>query len=266
MARPKRNSAVQVEDRAFRDPRFQMLAGCAGLADADHARGKMLHLWAYCVDRGSYILPDDIVASVVPVAALVTSALAEKVDGGVRIKGGPPARLASAISMFRQPDESPVADIATTALALTEQQDARRRSLVNLFAYWRERCDHPQAKLTPERATCIGARLRDGYTEAEIRKAIEGAAVAAYVDKDSGKKFDDLTLICRNGSKLEDFISRGVKVFGEIKIEMSEASSVDDQISSLRRDMAAMRKDGRTTEYTIALEKLQKLQNERSGK
>ena len=81
-------------------------------------------------------------------------------------------------------------------------EDARE-----LFGYWQERCGHQKAKATPERLRAIRARLRDGYSVADVRRAIDGAATGAYVD-DRGKRHDDLTLICRNGSKLEDFIAR----------------------------------------------------------
>jgi hypothetical protein len=78
-----------------------------------------------------------------------------------------------------------------------------------LFDYWRERCRHPGAKLDngDTRWQKVGARLREGYTPEQIRKAIDGAAVGAYVN-DAGKRFDDLELICRNKVKLEDFIER----------------------------------------------------------
>ena len=76
-----------------------------------------------------------------------------------------------------------------------------------LFAYWQQQCGHGHAKLTPDRKQKIAARLREGYTPEQIRQAIDGAARAAYVD-DAGKRHDDLTLICRTGSKLEDFIER----------------------------------------------------------
>jgi hypothetical protein len=76
-----------------------------------------------------------------------------------------------------------------------------------LFDYWRERCDHPLAKLTAERVTKIRARRRDGYTVEFIKQAIDGAAVAPFVNE-QGRRFDDLELICRNGTKLESFAGR----------------------------------------------------------
>lgn len=77
----------------------------------------------------------------------------------------------------------------------------------DLFAYWQQRCGHPTSKLTAERRRKIEARLREGYTVAQVRQAIDGAARAAFVN-DNGKRFDDIELICRNGTKLEDFMGR----------------------------------------------------------
>jgi len=79
-----------------------------------------------------------------------------------------------------------------------------------LFAFWQQQCGHPHAKLTSDRRTKIRARLSDGYTVEDVRRAIGGAAVAAFVD-DRGKRHDDLELICRNGSKLESFMARASK-------------------------------------------------------
>jgi hypothetical protein len=77
----------------------------------------------------------------------------------------------------------------------------------DLFDHWKQATGHTQAVFTPERRTKIRARLAEGYTPLDIRTAIDGAAKAPFVN-DAGKRFDDLTLICRNGSKLEDFIDR----------------------------------------------------------
>jgi hypothetical protein len=81
------------------------------------------------------------------------------------------------------------------------------RAARDLFAYWQDRCGHPHAKPTRDRLAKVQARLREGYTPEQIRQAIDGASVAPYVD-DNGKRFDDLELVCRNGSKLESFIGR----------------------------------------------------------
>jgi hypothetical protein len=78
---------------------------------------------------------------------------------------------------------------------------------VILFDYWRTQCGHPKALLTRDRVTKVLARLREGYSVEDIRRAIDGAAKHAYVN-DRGVRYDDLELICRSGSKLEGFIQR----------------------------------------------------------
>lgn len=79
--------------------------------------------------------------------------------------------------------------------------------VAGLFAYWQEQTKHPTAKLTDDRRARVETRLREGYTPEQIRQAIDGAARGAFVN-DTGKRFDDIELICRTGSKLEGFIER----------------------------------------------------------
>jgi hypothetical protein len=101
-------------------------------------------------------------------------------------------------------------DILRARLSQLEGSGPRRvpvEEVHELFDYWRERCDHPLAKLTAERVTKIRARRRDGYTIEFIKQAIDGAAVAPFVNE-RGRRFDDLELICRNGTKLESFAGR----------------------------------------------------------
>ena len=90
-----------------------------------------------------------------------------------------------------------------------DRLDESRRSIdvSELFAYWQQRCGRAHAKLTNDRRGKIKARLGEGYTVDQIRQAIDGAALDAFVDE-KGKRFDDIELICRNGSKLESFIGR----------------------------------------------------------
>lgn len=83
-------AAVRVDAEAFMDERFVTLARLAGLADADHARGKMLRLWRQCTDRNTSVLTVETVESVLGANAsesLVKSDLGELVEGGIRIRG-----------------------------------------------------------------------------------------------------------------------------------------------------------------------------------
>lgn len=96
-------------------------------------------------------------------------------------------------------------------VALDEQAKSASADVVReLFAYWQERCGHPNALPSDNRKRKVKARLREGYTPEQIRCGIDGAAKAAYTS-DDGRRHDDLELICRNASKLDSFIERGVK-------------------------------------------------------
>ncbi len=82
--------SVRIEDDAFGDLRFDILATEAGLADADHARGKMIRLWRQCTAENVHTLPEAVVVSVLGsrgVSALIVARLGEKNSHGVRIKG-----------------------------------------------------------------------------------------------------------------------------------------------------------------------------------
>ncbi len=102
-----------------------------------------------------------------------------------------------------------VPSLPPTGQDRTEQNRTKNPSKTEaeLFAFWQEATRHPQAKLTDERRRKIRQRLDEGYTVEQIRQAIRGAAVGAFVDE-RGKRYDDLELICRNGTKLESFIDR----------------------------------------------------------
>ena len=81
---------VSIENDAFGDIRYETLARSCGLADADHARGKMARIWRQCTTERRYVLSAEDVESVLGengVDALERARLGEKVDGGIRIRG-----------------------------------------------------------------------------------------------------------------------------------------------------------------------------------
>lgn len=82
--------SVRIEGEAFSDVRYDVLATACGLADADHARGKMAKLWRQCTAQKAYALPIAVVVSVLgpnAVSGLVESSLGEVVEAGIRIRG-----------------------------------------------------------------------------------------------------------------------------------------------------------------------------------
>lgn len=91
-------------------------------------------------------------------------------------------------------------------------------------AYWREKCNHPRAKIDGRRYRAVRARLvhrgRDTLDErvAYIKQAIDGAAAAPNRNERTGEAYDDLELICRNEPKLDSFAARAPKAdVGELE-------------------------------------------------
>ncbi len=83
-------ASVRIEDEAFSDVRFQILATGCQLADASHAIGKMAILWRQCTALNTYVLSESTITAVLGprgVESLVESQLGERVDDGIRIRG-----------------------------------------------------------------------------------------------------------------------------------------------------------------------------------
>ena len=83
-------------------------------------------------------------------------------------------------------------------------------SLIRIFNHWCLSMNkNNRTQFTANRKTCVTARLKDGYSEDDIICAITSSAKSPYHmgQNDTGTIYDDLTLICRNGEKLEGFIN-----------------------------------------------------------
>jgi hypothetical protein len=77
-----------------------------------------------------------------------------------------------------------------------------------IFDYWvMVMKKNASCKLTPERKKFIDARLKQGYELDYILKAIDGCSKSSYHmgQNDKGTKYNNLSLICRDGDKLEQF-------------------------------------------------------------
>ena len=78
-----------------------------------------------------------------------------------------------------------------------------------VFDYWREKLDKKKAKLDSTRRGKIQSRLADGFSVEELKKAIDGCSLSGWHmgDNPSRKKYDDITLICRDASHVESFVA-----------------------------------------------------------
>lgn len=112
-----------------------------------------------------------------------------------------------------------------------------------IFAYWRVVTGKSGSQFTAERRAKVRTRLREGYSVAKIKQAID------YVCNDpwysganpNGKKYVDLELICRSATQLEKFIESaedsGIKASNPVEsMEKSEAlkRAQEDAADALR--------------------------------
>lgn len=80
---------------------------------------------------------------------------------------------------------------------------------IAVFEAWRVKLGHPQAKPNPSRLAKIRARIREGFTAAQLIQAIENSKNDPFLmgDNPNGKKYDDLESLLRDGSKVERLIA-----------------------------------------------------------
>ena len=83
-------------------------------------------------------------------------------------------------------------------------------SVRQVFEHWQATMGHASAKLTPKRRRLVQCRLHEGYTVAQLRDAVAGCKASPFHmgSNDSGSVYDDLTLICRSGEKVEFFLDK----------------------------------------------------------
>ena len=103
--------------------------------------------------------------------------------------------------------------------------------------------DKKRTRLTQERKSCIEKRISEGYDVEQIKQAIEGCAKSAHHmgQNDTGTVYDDLTLICRNGSKIEQFAQNIAKV---TPIRRDGVETIDDFKRKSEEQCARIRASG----------------------
>jgi len=106
-----------------------------------------------------------------------------------------------------------------------------------VFDYWQRVMGKPQAKPTKDRLAKIRARLNEGYSVGDIKRAIDGCAQSGYHrgENDSGTEYNDLTLICRTGAKLEAFREKSGAAPTQTKDSSPSATTVEVAIEQLQR-------------------------------
>lgn len=79
-----------------------------------------------------------------------------------------------------------------------------------IFEFWKVTLDHPGAMFTDGRRKAITDRIREGYDDDTLRRAIVGCSRSPHhMGKNEEKtRYDDVTLIMRNGEKVEWFAAK----------------------------------------------------------
>lgn len=126
----------------------------------------------------------------------------------------------------------------TTGAQTQSVPKAHREAWKRVWAYWLRSTGKDRAKPTPERKRVVLARLREGYSETDIKRAIDGCLTS---DHHVEGGHTDLTLICRNGSKLEAFVEKAGDAPAYSDTVGAEPSARETQIRKLEDDsMAAL--------------------------
>jgi uncharacterized protein YdaU (DUF1376 family) len=99
-------------------------------------------------------------------------------------------------------------DTDTEGKKHTSRDSSLSGAVNEVFSYWCTAMGkNSLTKLTKDRRGKIEARLKEGYNVDHIKQAIDGCTRSPHHmgTNDAGTVYDDLTLICRSGSKLEWF-------------------------------------------------------------
>jgi chorismate mutase len=105
-------------------------------------------------------------------------------------------------------ETTPEITAETTTEEISVERASPRSPVCAVFEHWREKTKRAKAQLTPERERAIRARLKD-YSVEDIKRAIDGCCSSPFNmgENERHRAFNDLTLICRNGSKLEEYMA-----------------------------------------------------------
>jgi hypothetical protein len=83
-----------------------------------------------------------------------------------------------------------------------------RRDRDAVFEHWQRVMQKRHAHFDPKRKRVIDARLAEGYTVADLCRAIDGCRMSRWHQgaNDRGRVYDDLELICRDARHVEQFV------------------------------------------------------------
>ncbi len=80
--------------------------------------------------------------------------------------------------------------------------------MVEVFSYWKQTMQHPQAVLDVKRRKRIRQALASGYSVAQLCEAILGCSYTPHNmgDNEQGQRYDGLHVILRDAEQIDRFI------------------------------------------------------------
>lgn len=111
-----------------------------------------------------------------------------------------------------------------------------------IFAYWQEVMSKPRAKMDSHRRKAIVGRMNEGYSMSDLCDAINGCAASEFHmgGNDRQTRYNDITLILRDASHVDQFIERWEQVevlAGRVKTD--DAPSVGMMTADERKAASA---------------------------
>lgn len=93
-------------------------------------------------------------------------------------------------------------------------KEPNKENIYVVFEFWKATFNSPKTVLTEKRKKKIEARLEQGYSVEDIKKAILNCSKSDYHmgKNDRGTVYNDIELICREPEKLDRFISMSTPV------------------------------------------------------
>ena len=133
---------------------------------------------------------------------------------------------------------------------------------LEIFEYWKRACDKPRAIYTDDRRAKVRARLRQGFSVEQIKRAIDGVANSPWHrgENNQHREFLDLTLICQTGSKVEQYAELG----GEPAALPVGEDNPQGQLFALRRQSQEQLNQGDTAGYQATQKEIKRVK-ERLG-
>jgi hypothetical protein len=98
--------------------------------------------------------------------------------------------------------------VAPARQKMLSSPDANLSDVAQVFSYWQQTLQHPQAQLDPKRRKVIKNALASGYTVAQLQNAILGCSLTPHNmgDNEQGQRYDGLHVILRDADQIDRFI------------------------------------------------------------